>query len=516
MDSSEYELVRNLTLLFFFERLMDKGGPRTLHDLSCQFGAKGFTKEMRQIAGGSQSGLKKFLSQYPILFLINGDYVTVNTFQPVVEEDAGVKISNKRDYAREAVEYFTNKLMQYGAGTEVPIKSLLGHRSQASPEVRHISGQHYKEFRDFLAKHPDDFVVTEDNVILKRFEGMVAEPFHELEPEIPVDQQMTARLIDFFTQTVEKKGSILVDQLLAMASESFPEKSWITMFTTAQDLSTFLRMFPDAFHVQKNIVTINRRKTFPAVEAGQSSKNPSDQANPSNPTPTSTATPVAPASTENSTSQNSSTISPTPHNESLKIEQPPSGFTSPIESNNSSPPLSLQQQSLKQRINTLVMKTLADNTEKDRGLQTSQVGDAWRVKVLQNIKIVVNPKECQQIVDEIMESTQYLTDDGHVIVSFDCEGINLGAKGQLTLIQIGTMLGQIYVFDLFTSPNLIKAGKLWKLLLSPNVVKVRTNECFKYSSMSTSLMIRYNGIRLCYLRLYLSGVFVNSIVSVSR
>ena len=38
-------------------------GPRTLHDLSCQFGTKGFSKEMRQIAGGSQSGLKKFLQQ---------------------------------------------------------------------------------------------------------------------------------------------------------------------------------------------------------------------------------------------------------------------------------------------------------------------------------------------------------------------------------------------------------------------------------------------------------------------
>lgn len=52
----EYEMARNMTLLFFFERLMDKGEPRTLHDLSCQFGARGFTKEMRQIAGGSQSG----------------------------------------------------------------------------------------------------------------------------------------------------------------------------------------------------------------------------------------------------------------------------------------------------------------------------------------------------------------------------------------------------------------------------------------------------------------------------
>jgi exonuclease 3'-5' domain-containing protein 1 len=56
MDAGEYELSRNMTLLFFLERLLDKGEARSLHDLSCQFGAKGFTKEMRQIAGGSQSG----------------------------------------------------------------------------------------------------------------------------------------------------------------------------------------------------------------------------------------------------------------------------------------------------------------------------------------------------------------------------------------------------------------------------------------------------------------------------
>ena len=43
--------------------MMMIAGPRTLHDLSCQFGTKGFSKEMRQIAGGSQSGLRKFLQQ---------------------------------------------------------------------------------------------------------------------------------------------------------------------------------------------------------------------------------------------------------------------------------------------------------------------------------------------------------------------------------------------------------------------------------------------------------------------
>lgn len=65
----EYETARNMTLLFFLERLLDKGEPRTLHDLSCQFGAKGFTKEMRQIAGGSQSGESIYRSNEFCLFV---------------------------------------------------------------------------------------------------------------------------------------------------------------------------------------------------------------------------------------------------------------------------------------------------------------------------------------------------------------------------------------------------------------------------------------------------------------
>ena len=36
--------------------------------------------------------------------------------------------------------------------------SSVGHRSQAPPEVRHVSGQHIKEFRDFLSRFPDEFV----------------------------------------------------------------------------------------------------------------------------------------------------------------------------------------------------------------------------------------------------------------------------------------------------------------------------------------------------------------------
>lgn len=470
MDSSEYETVRNMTLLFFLELLVDKGGPRTLHDLSCQFGAKGFTKEMRQIAGGSQSGLKKFLAQYPMLFLINGDYVSVNTFQQVVEEENGCKLGGKRDYAREAVEYFTNKLMQYGVGTEVPIKSLLGHRSQASPEVRHISGQHYKEFRDFLIKYPDAFVVTEDNVMLKQYEGMKAEPFVELEPDIPIDPEITAKLLDFLCECIEQKGPILVDQMFNIVNDKFSYENWSSIFKTPQDLCTFVKMFPDAFHVQSNLVTLIGRPKSSPIEGKAKTRFPNSTRNQNNtPDKANINQVIQPNNTQASQQTvNSESIST---NVTSQINSVQNSHSSSIESNSSSPPVSLQQQTLKQRINMLVMKTLADNTEKDRSLQTMQMGDAWKLKILQQTKIIVNPRESLQIIEDIINPRKP-PPNGKIVVSFDCEGINLGVKGQLTLVQIGTMSGQAYVFDLFACPNLVQAGGLQKLLEHKDVIKV--------------------------------------------
>jgi len=142
-----------------------------------------------------------------------------------------------------------------------------------------------------------------------------------------------------------------------------------------------------------------------------------------------------------------------------------------VESNNNSPPVSLQQQTLKQRFNTIVMRTLADNTERDRSLQTAQMGDAWKLKVLQQTRVIATPRESLQVIEDIINPRKP-PPDGKIVVSFDCEGINLGVKGQLTLVQIGTMSGQAYVFDLFTCPSLVQTGGLQKLLEHPQVIKV--------------------------------------------
>lgn len=164
LSNADYDHIRNTTLMFFLDRLFlaSKEGKeaRTLHDLSCLFGTKDFTKEMRQIVGASRNGLKKFLQAYPSLFTIEGDKVYLTQLEQEASQSA-------RDYNKEAVEYFRQKLLQFGTSL-VPIKNLFGYRSQASQEVRHVSGKNAKEFRQFLSQNEHVFeLVLDDHVVLK-------------------------------------------------------------------------------------------------------------------------------------------------------------------------------------------------------------------------------------------------------------------------------------------------------------------------------------------------------------
>lgn len=203
-------------------------------------------------------GLKKFLSQYPALFYIDGEYVHVNDFKSTQCSDT----TGNRDYIEETKAYFKNKLLQYGIGTEVPIKSLLGHRSQASPQVRHISGQHIREFTDFLLKHPETFKVIDENVILVDIENEtdvpLAERLHLPEPDI--NTKATQELLDFIVETIEAQGPTLVFQLFHLITTNFPQEQWFRIFKTPNDLLTFLKMFSDYFNVLADLVSVCREK----------------------------------------------------------------------------------------------------------------------------------------------------------------------------------------------------------------------------------------------------------------
>lgn len=157
----------------------------------------------------------------------------------------------------------------------------------------------------------------------------------------------------------------------------------------------------------------------------------------------------------------------------------------------------MYNQSLKQRINSLVLKTLQENTGRERQTllnQNQNYSESWKVRLFQNTRVICSVRECQMVIDDIISkrnaqgnprnvensiwngSGENCEDawpfkEDRVVIGFDCEGINLGLKGQLTLMQIATMSGFSYIFDLISCPAMIESG-LRKLLESKDVIKV--------------------------------------------
>lgn len=70
------------------------------------------------------------------------------------------------------------------------------------------SGQHIKEFTDFLLKHPDTFAVVDEHVVLVGCENLqdvpISERLHLPQPQI--DTKATQQLLDFIALYIETKG----------------------------------------------------------------------------------------------------------------------------------------------------------------------------------------------------------------------------------------------------------------------------------------------------------------------
>ncbi|GAB6020600.1 hypothetical protein CHUAL_003277 [Chamberlinius hualienensis] len=485
MDSKTYDEIRNLTLLFFLDRLIDKGQPRTLHDLSCQFGTKGFTKEMRQIAGGSQSGLRKFFSKYPSLFTIDGEYVSITCYNSGGKQPSNNKNCNDtnesgvgggsggggaggtgvggRDYAVEAVEYFREKLEQYGEA-EVPIRSLLGHRSQAIPEVRHISGQHIKEFKDFLSKYPDAFVVREEYVVLRKHWDAISDRGGVLEKREPspvdgcssstiveIDPQVTAEIINICRTIISNNnGSALsIDAVYNLLKQEYYQKNSSSTLTVknTRDLGILLKMHSDSFLVQSGLVSLVPVKNFTRqVNNNNNAQN---------------------ANGDSNSARNSNNVIATRQN-------PPTN------------------QSFKQRLVSHLIKAIADNNAMEQRVYQSPTApaaghhptgypstnannstnlpmgfdvDLMNSRLLKSTKIITKLRDCQSFVAHLKSTTTS-------IISIDAEGVNLGPNGPMTLLQIGTGGGNIVILDLVACREMMTDGGIKEILESPNIIKV--------------------------------------------
>ncbi|XP_060556769.1 uncharacterized protein LOC132717345 isoform X2 [Ruditapes philippinarum] len=156
-------------MLYFLEILMNSGVPLTISQLAGRFGSKSFTPEMRQSCGGNEAGLRKFLLKFPSLFCVNGNLVSLNdgtaNLGKNFRESSPASTTSDVSVETEAVQYFRNKMIRKGEKW-LPVLSLAGHLSQASPEIRECVGPQ-NQFKEWLERHPLIFDMRGDLVALK-------------------------------------------------------------------------------------------------------------------------------------------------------------------------------------------------------------------------------------------------------------------------------------------------------------------------------------------------------------
>ncbi|XP_056009729.1 uncharacterized protein LOC130051612 isoform X4 [Ostrea edulis] len=80
-----------------------------------------------------------------------------------------------------------------------------------------------------------------------------------------------------------------------------------------------------------------------------------------------------------------------------------------------------------------------------------------------NTEIIVQTSHCRQVVSTLSRES---------VLAVDCEGIQLGVDGPLTLVQVGTYTGAVYLFDIHENKKLLTDGRLKSLLESSQIVKI--------------------------------------------
>lgn len=82
---------------------------------------------------------------------------------------------------------------------------------------------------------------------------------------------------------------------------------------------------------------------------------------------------------------------------------------------------------------------------------------------LQNLTVVTDTVRCKEIASRLLDER---------VLAVDCQGVHLGTKCTLTLLQIGTSKEEVYLFDVHHCDELLSVAELKRVLESEDNVKV--------------------------------------------
>ena len=243
-----------------------------------------------------------------------------------------------------------------------------------------VVGQHAKEFKDLLCKFPDEFVIKEeeDIIYLKEYENQIRHQLQEGQNVQPssatngklagsgsmasnIDPRVTAKLLSVAREELEKCSNLTsdIDNIFKQAEAYFKNTDessknlsngdnsksdkLVFPFKRSQDLDTFLKMHSHLFKVQSGFVTLVPIKNH------YGSNHPSPSVTMTTPAP------KAFASMKSSLS-----------NEDLQVDSVNSRMINSGPQSLGSNTNSLLNKTLKQRVNSVVLKALADNSDRER------------------------------------------------------------------------------------------------------------------------------------------------------
>eukprot|EP00057_Strongylocentrotus_purpuratus_P004816 XP_003729510.1 PREDICTED: uncharacterized protein LOC100893986 [Strongylocentrotus purpuratus] len=100
---------------------------------------------------------------------------------------------------------------------------------------------------------------------------------------------------------------------------------------------------------------------------------------------------------------------------------------------------------------------------------------------LSEVQVIQTVRDGYAVLQPLLQRAERLYGTGSnpgLVVALDCEGCSLSKTGRLTLVQIATMEGKVYLFDVYRCPYLFHDGLLADFLESEAVLKV-IHDCRK-------------------------------------
>jgi len=239
-----------------------------------------------------------------------------------VDSESNKPLMSAVEVELKAVGYFQDKLLK--KGPVMPVKSLAGHLSQAPLHMRNVVGPQ-TEFRNFLVKHKDIFVVTEDEMVtltedilnkprsqatMNRSESDSSLDSNTASKSVSKDSKskpspitMTAseyKTMKFLKELVERnEGRISLVGVLSQVPDAADSIRNILSDSEAK-LTSFVQKFPNIFVLVDDMVTLKKTKLNVIMAGSRPVTSPSNSVTDSS---------LSPPSDSHSESYNTSTSS---------------------------------------------------------------------------------------------------------------------------------------------------------------------------------------------------------------